>query len=458
MSITCERQCRRPAAIMVKTLGRRSPAMARLCTALAVVCVLFSPAAASADAVLTWNVTAVSVTNGQGPFVQARLMAITQLAVFEAVNAVTGRYEPYLGTVVAPAGASAAAAAIAAAHKVLTNYLSAVPGVAATLDAALADSLAAIPDGSAKSGGIATGEAAAAAMIMARLNDGSAPPEVYVPGPVIPGKWQLTPALCTAGGGVFLHWRNVTPFGIRSVDRFISDPPPALTSRRYTKDYLEVLAVGSLNSTERPQDRADVARFYAASSPGFVFNTAAQQVSVAQGRSLSDNARALALLNMAINDSLIASFATKYHYDFWRPETAIRAGDTDGNRKTEPDSTFAPFIATPCFPSYPSNHASGTYGGAEVLERIYGAGGHAITLTNTVAGLPMTIHYNSIKQITDDVDDARVYGGIHFRFDQEAGGRLGRDVGGTVYRRNLRRDHQGDHDREDDCDDHHHRR
>ena len=136
-----------------------------------------------------------------------------------------------------------------------------------------------------------------------------------------------------AGGGVFLDWGTVTPFGIRSVDRFISDPPPALTSRRYTKDYVEVKTVGAIDSTDRPQDRTDVAHFYAAASPAFVFNTAAQQVSLAQRRSLSHNARALALFNMAINDSLVTSFATKYHYDYWRPETAIRAGDTDGNEE-----------------------------------------------------------------------------------------------------------------------------
>ena len=152
-------------------------------------------------------------------------------------------------------------------------------------------------------------------------------------------------------------------------------------------------AVGGVGSTERPQDRADVARFYAAASPGFVFNSAARQVSAAQGRSLSHNARALALLNMAINDSLVASFDNKYRYNYWRPETAIRAGDTDGNPRTDPDTAFAPFIPTPCFPSYPSNHASGSYGGAEVLERIYGAGRHApMTLSNPTLGLTLHVH------------------------------------------------------------------
>jgi hypothetical protein len=430
-----------------------SPAR-RLGAVLAVACVLFSPAAARAnDAVLEWNTIAVTVTTSQGPFVQARLLSITQLAVFEAVNAITETYEPYLGTIVAHPRASPDAAAIAAAHAVLMNYLGGNATAAATLDAARASSLAAIRDGSAKTRGIAVGEAAAAAMITSRLGDGSSPPEFYMPESVDPGVWQLTPS-CPGAGGVLLHWRNVTTFGIRSADRFILDPPPSITSGRYAKDYNEVKRVGGIGSTERLADRTLVAQFYAASSPGLALNTAARQVSVAQGRSLSHNARALALLNMAINDSLIVSFATKYTHNYWRPETAIRAGDTDGNPRTEADTTFRPFIATPCFPSYPSNHASGTYGGIEVLERIYGTGRHAITLANPA--MPgVALQYTRFKGIGADVDDARVYGGIHFRFDQEDGARLGREVGAAVYRSNLERDHRRDHDREDDCNDHH---
>jgi hypothetical protein len=170
-------------------------------------------------------------------------------------------------------------------------------------------------------------------------------------------------------------------------------------------------------------------------------NLAARQVAAAQGRSLSHNARAFALINMAISDSLVASFATKYHYNFWRPETAIHGGDVDDNRKTESDPTWEPLIVAPCFPSYGSNHASGSYGGAEVLRRLYGAGGHCITIANPA--LPgMVLEYTHFKQITADIDDARIYGGIHFRFDQEAGARLGREVATAVVQGNLRRAHQ----------------
>jgi PAP2 superfamily len=362
--------------------------------------------------------------------------------VFEAVNAITGDYEPYLGTIVAPPGASAKAAAVAAAHGVLKNYF---PDSATSLDLARTSSLAAIPNGQAKYKGIAVGEAAAAAMIADRANDGSASPQFYMPPSANPGEWQTTPG-CPPAGGIFLHWRNLTPFGNQSSDQFRSAPPPALTSNRYRKGYNEVKDVGELNSTERPQDRTDVARYFAVVGAPHVWNQAVSQVSAAQGKSLSENARAFALLNMAISDGLVSSMETKYHYVFWRPYTAIRAGNTDGNRKTDPDVAWTTFIPTPCFPSYPSAHASGSYAGRAIIEKIFGRGSHDITLSHP--GIPdVILHYTKFSQITRDIDDARVYGGIHFRFDQEAGGRQGRQVGSYVYKHNLRR--CGNHDK--DC-------
>jgi hypothetical protein len=310
-----------------------------------------------------------------------------------------------------------------------------------------------IPDGQAKSDGIATGDAAASAMIALRANDGSSPAQFKVPGPAVPGEWQATPSCPIVNGiavGTFFQWQNVTPFGIPSVSAFLLDPPPALASKKYAKAYNEVMTAGSLDSTERPPDRAEVVLYYAVTSPVQVFNQAARQVAQEQGRSLSENARALALINMAINDSLVASFFNKYHYNFWRPETAIHAGDTDGNRKTDPEPNFLPFIVTPCFPSYPSNHGSGSNGGAEVMRRLYGEAGHSITLSNPA--VPNTVlQYTSFRQITDDISHARVYGGIHFRFDQTAGVRLGKAVGRAVYKNNLRAGH--DNDGDDHCDD-----
>src|ERR1700687_4019409 len=406
---------------------------------------VFGSALAKADVVLDWNAIAVNtaIANGQNPFAQARFAAIAQLAVFEAVNSITGDYRPYLGTIVAPPGASADAAAIQAAYRVLRTYFLAS---ASTLDAERANSLASIPDGQAKNDGIATGEAAALAMIALRAHDGSSPPQFKIPGPPVPGEWQATPSCPIVNGvavGILFQWQYVTPFGIASASEFLLDAPPALTSNAYAKAYNEVMTVGSIDSIDRPQDRANVVRFYAASSPTLVFNQAAQQVAQQQGRSLSENARALALVNIATNDSLIASFLNKYHYNFWRPETAIHAGDTDGNPKTNADPSFVPFITTPCFPSYPSNHGSASNGATAILRRIYGEGGHSITLSNpAVPGI--VLQYSTFKQITDDISDARVYGGIHFRTDQDAGARLGKAVGWSVYKNNLRRMHDDD--------------
>jgi hypothetical protein len=440
----------------ITTEGRST--MRRVSRSVTLVALLVcSPIAARADVVLDWNAIAVStlVSQGQSPFAQSRFMAIAQLAVFEAVNAITGDYKPYLGTVVATAGASADAAAVTAAYTVLKNYFPLAPN----LDPAYAASLAAIPDGSAKSGGIATGQAAAAQMIAARVGDGSSPPQFSLPTSADPGVWQLTPS-CPAAGGVAFQWQNITPFGVPSapgsqawIAQFAPGPPPALTSNRYARDYNELDRVGNVSSdlTERPQDRADVARFYATSSPAFVFNLAARQVAAAEGSSVSQNARALALLNMASNDALVASFWTKYHYKLWRPETAIREGSIDGNAKTDADPSYVPYILTPCFPSYPSNHGSASNGAAEILRRVYGEGGHAITMANpAVPGV--TFQYTRFNQISDDISDARIFGGIHFRFDQEAGGDLGRDIGTYVYKHNLRRAKHSDNDNDDEHD------
>jgi hypothetical protein len=427
---------------MKKIYGDTKNRVLGLCMLIAT---LYGSAVAKADVVLDWNVIAVNtaVTNGQNPFAQARYAAIVQLAVFESVNAITGEYRPYLGTIAAPRGAYPEAAAIQAAYRVLSTYF---PASAPSLDAERTNSLASIPDGQAKTDGIATGEAAALAMIALRANDGSSPPQFKIPGPAVPGEWQATPSCPIVNGvavGIAYQWQNITPFGISSVSEYLLDPPPMLTSHEYAKTYNEVMTVGGIDSTERPPGRANVALFYAAASPTQVFNQAVQQVAQERWHSLTDNARALAVMNMAINDSLVAAFFNKYHYNFWRPETAIHAADTDGNPKTDPDPSWAPFVTTPCFPSYPSNHGSAANSAAEILRRIYGEGGHFMTLSNPTVP-DIVLQYTTFKQITDDISDARVYGGIHFRTDQVAGERLGDAIGKAVYKNNLRRMHDND--------------
>lgn len=386
-------------------------------------CVLFT-AAAHADAVTDWNAIMQTTVTSSNAFVQARSNAIVELAVFEAVNAVTGEYRPYLGTISAPAGASAEAAAIAAAHRTLVTLY---PGSTAALDAAEAVSLSAIPDGQGKTDGVAVGEAAASAILALRANDGSTLIVPYTPG-TDPGDWRPTPPAFAPA--LLPGWGQVTTFGILSGAQFRSAPPPVLGSADYARNYNEVKLVGEVNSAVRPQDRTDVAHFYIIAAVQ-VYNPAARQVSAAQGKTLSQNAHDFALLAMAMCDGLISSMETKYFYNRWRPVTAIRAGDTDGNPKTEPDTAWLPLITTPPFPSYPSAHASAGGAARRILERIYGKDGFQVTLTSPTAP-GVTLHYSAWTQITNDIDDARVFGGIHFRNDQEAGARQGWQVGSFI--------------------------
>jgi hypothetical protein len=397
-----------------------------------------SPGLITSDAiVLQWNEIAVATIGAQPPFPASRFMATVQVAVFEAVNAITGDYEPYLGTITAPPGASTEAAAVAAAHGVLKAFF---PAQGATLDQQRAASLATIPDGQAKNDGIAVGEAAAAAMIADRTNDGSAPPQFHIPSNFDPYEWQTTVG-CPPAGGVFKHWPNVKPFGVESSSQFRADPPPKLTSGTYARDYNEVQAVGEMNSTLRPQDRADVARFYAAQPVHYGWNSVLRQIASTRNDGISSTARTAAVMNMSLADAFISVFESKYFYRTWRPETAIPRGVEDGNSRTAP-GPFTPYIATPCFPGYPSGHGAGTGSALEVLERAYGRH-HSVTMLHP--GAPgIVLEYTDLRDIIDDVSDARVFGGIHFRSDQEVGERMGRDVGRYNNHNRLRPVH-GDH-------------
>ena len=397
---------------------------------------LASPVAARADVVLQWNELLLQTIPAPNPFVGSRVAAMTHLAMFEAVNAVTAEYEPYPGVTPAPAGASAEAAAVAAAHAVLAHAVAMynLPG-AANLAAARAQSLSSIPDGQGKDDGIAVGEAAAAAVIALRANDGSVPVTLYMPPATTgPGEWTVYGA---CAGGVFHNWSGVTPFGVSSSHQFRSPKPPLLHTGRYAKDYNEVMAVGGINSGSRSADGEALARFYAALLPPELWNRTARQLAELEGSSLSSNARAFALLNMAMADALITVFDTKYHYLLWRPETAIRGGASDGNAKTDPETDFKPLLNTPCYPAYPSGHAGVSNAGRQILQKLWGNGNHSIVLHQPGAANIMR-HYTRLKQIADDIDEARINAGIHFRFDQEAAVRLGSQVGDYIFEHYLR--------------------
>ena len=406
----------------------------RLAFAVGTIATMLSGAASlHADAVSDWNQIMVSVARtAPNPFFLTRYAAITQVAVFEAVNACTRQFHPYLGTVSAAPGALPEAAAIAAAHDVLVNYF---PAMASALDADQANSLALLPDGSRKLAGISVGKAAAAEMIALRANDGSTPVQTFLPPSSAPGMWQPTPP--AFGPGVLFNWKDVTPFAVLSSSQFRANAPPDLTSAKYTRSYNEVAEVGDVNSTVRPQDRTDVAHFYAVASAAEVWNNVAEQMMEAHKTPLTEKARVFALINMAMCDGLITVMESKYYYVRWRPVTAIRNGDIDGNPYTELNLAFTPLITTPSFPSYPSAHAAASYGARTVLEKTFGCQPLVITLSSP--GIPsITLHYTSLEAITDDIDDARVFGGIHFRYDQDAGGLQGKRVGKFVFSHQLR--------------------
>jgi PAP2 superfamily protein len=402
-------------------------------TALAA-CALACVLTARADVVTEWNEimeqTALATTPEE-PLLRARTATITQVAVFEAVNSIVGDYEPYDAAVKAPEGASVDAAAIVAAHRILSKLH---PQRAAQLDAARDQALATIPDGTAKTDGIAVGIAAADAIFALRANDGVDAPVSYTPGSE-PGEYRPTPPDHTPAFRPGLG--QVATFVIRNGRQFRSAPPPGLRTQHYARDFDEVKQVGAAQTAQRPPDRTQVARFYEIADADSIYYPAARQVIATRSRTVSENARLFALLSMAIWDGAIACFETKYHFNFWRPVTAIREAQSDGNPRTEPDAAWTSAVFTPPFPSYPSGHASFGAAARAVLEEEFGRDGHVITLTHpAVPGI--VLRYATFKQITDDIDDARIFGGVHYRFDQEAGALQGKSVGEYVLRHALR--------------------
>lgn len=371
------------------------------------------------DAVLEWNRITFDLLLEAPPPIQMRFGAIVQLAVFEAVNSVSGEYRSTVDVPRSAPDASAPAAAVGAAHRVLRTYF---PERGSEFDVARDRSLARIPAGPARDAGIAAGEAAAIAVMASRENDGAEKSESYLPGSAEPGQWQLT-AACPPTGGVFLHWRDVKPFVIRSAAQFRLPPPPSLGSPRYVRAFEEVLEKGARDSTQRPPDRTLVAQFYETFGDAGLWNPVARQLARAGRHPLTENARIFALMNLALHDLTVALVETKYHYHFWRPETAILASGT----------SYTPLVPAPCHPSYPSGHAATSGAAREVLERAFGARGHRIVVTQP--GMPgVKLEYSTLEEITDDIDDARVYGGIHFRFDQKGGAEQGRNVAAHVWR------------------------
>jgi hypothetical protein len=372
-------------------------------------------------AVLAWNQIAVTTLGGDTsklPPETILYMGLVQAAVYDAVVGVTGGYQPYVFNLRAPRGSSAPAAAAAAAHQMLMTYS---PYAATTLDAAYASSLAAIPDGWAKTAGAAFGNAVANYLIALRSNDGRNAPVLFTKLPA-PGVWRPTPP---ANLAMFDPWLGgVTPLLVHSATQFgPRRPPPALSSKQYTRNFNEVKDYGSATSAFRTTDQTATAQFFSGSAV-VQYNAALRdQVNVRQ-LDIAQAARMFAAIDMTVADTIISVWHAKYLYGFWRPITAINLADTDGNGATAVDTTWTPLITTPAYPDYVSGYSGYTAAFSAGLEELLGTRHLDLTLISTaVPGVVRS--YDSGSQLRSDVVDARIWLGIHFRFADTAARQMG---------------------------------
>ncbi|MGB2715235.1 MAG: vanadium-dependent haloperoxidase [Vicinamibacterales bacterium] len=391
------------------------------------------PAAAS-DAVMEWNqiALAATVTAGQGAVPQTRSMAIVHVAMHDAVNAITGQYRTYLSHAAPPAGADPEAAAIAAAHSALIRLF---PSQASTtLNAARAASLAA--RGLSESDpGVAFGDGVGAGLFAHRASDGAtqATYPYVAPGAGLPGVWV---AVGTAPI-VLPGWGKVTPWVLDSGDQFRPDTPPSLDSGRYARDYNEVRELGSLNSTVRTADQTQIAIFWTG-SPSAIWNGVARQVILARNLDLSSTARALALLYLSASDSGIACWDAKYTYNLWRPITAIRNADADGNDATIAEPDWSPLFATHQHPEYPSGHSTNSGAMASTLMLLFGDDPGVAIAATSPTNPGFVRHWSTFSEGVQEVIDARIYSGFHYRTSDDVGAKLGRQVARFVVNHALR--------------------
>jgi len=381
-------------------------------------CVLAGPA--SADVISDWNERTVAfVTDAKMAPPQAeRVMAMVHVAMFDAVNAIDKRYRPYLVQPAAPTTASKEAAAAVAAGRVLLGLH---PQAEAELKAGLAAYLAAISEGAAKSEGVRLGEAVATRLLEARAADGSDAPDAYRP-KTKPGTYVPTP---TTVGAV---WPNLKPFAMTSPSQFRPQPPISLKSEQWATDYNEIKVFGGRASTKRSTRQTEDARFWLAPGP-VIYYPVVRQVAVAKKLDVLDNARLMALIAVARSDAFVAIFDAKYHYEFWRPVTAIRNGDSDDNAATELDATWLPLADTPMHPEYPCAHCIMASTIASVVEALFGTA-DLLELSLTSPTAPGVTHrWRNLKVLVEEVSQARIWAGFHYRFSTRVGEEMGRKIG-----------------------------
>jgi len=397
------------------------------------------------NAVADWHTVLESNVAGSGRknAVALPFYAYVDVAMYDAVASINPRYEPFAVRVHAPHGASEDAAAAKAAHDVLVHYL---PLQAATLDAALATSLALIPDGPSKTDGVQVGQSVAASWLAQRAGDGLEAPIVYTPGHG-PGIWEPVPTFPApppntppAPVGVWLT--QFKPFALQSADQLLDEvpPPPALTSRTWARNFNLTKDYGALNSTVRTAQQTEIGKFWTDDAAA-QYSRAFRSLIVSQHLTTAESARLGAMYSVAASDSVTACMNAKYHFAFWRPYTAIHDADTDGNPATVLDPTWVPLAVTPGHPEYPANHGCVTEAVMDTLAAFFGTDEITFSVNSAVTGTTHT--FESLDDVVTEVDHARIYGGMHYRHSVKEGNRLGRKVAEHILKRHFQ---VGDHD------------
>src|SRR6266850_2807384 len=375
--------------------------------------------AAYADVITDWNdkVVAAGVKERQAPFVHTRSVAIVHVAMFDAVNSIDRRYTPYRVQGSNATGASREAAAGAAAHFAMVRLY---PDQAKDVDSSYQTALAAVPDGETKSKGIQLGEQVAAEILALRAKDGADVPNTYRP---YTAAGVYVPTALPVGSS----WGQVTPFALKEGSQLRPAAPVSLQSAQWAKDCDEVKKMGAKTGSGRTAEQTDIARLWELTGPG-LHNQVPRQLAATKNLDVLDNARLYALYAMAMADSYIAVFDAKYTYNFWRPVTAIRNGDIDGNDATERDPAWEPFIPTPMHPEFPCAHCINSAAGAAVLEAFFGDAAPPFSLTSpAVPGV--TRRFSRLSNYVSESIDARVYDGVHYRTSGEVGAAMGRKIG-----------------------------
>ena len=399
-----------------------------------------SVSVARADVVTDWNkilFEAALVPPATSPLVITRNAAIVHAAVFDAVNGIERRYTPFRVEPAAPKKASSRAAAIQAAYATLVRLY---PAQKSTLDAKLAASLAAIASGTEAekntwiARGIEWGQTVADAIWALRSNDGFTPPPPAFLGGAAVGEWRPTPPGLASGAGP--QFAYMTPWVVQSPSQFRPGGPPAINSERYLADFNETKTRGGAASLSRTADQTVACLFWNSTTASSYWNELAASLAAERKTTLSQNARLFALVNLAIADAAIACWEAKYHYVFWRPITAISLAETDGNGATMPDSCWAPLFATPAHPEYPSGHSTLSSAAAAVLADHFGEP-TAINMKSDV--MPGVVRsFPSFSKALEEVKDARIFAGIHFRTACDDGQTIGRAVANYVVGNALR--------------------